>query len=240
MNLLSNKTIVVTGASKGIGLEMVRLFVNEGANVIACSRSGCSIDSKFVTNVKLDVSNYYECDEKLKDIISKFDKIDGLVCNAGVTKDCMTYKMDEDSFDYVMQTNLKGVFNVVRIIGPFMEKQGFGSIVNISSIVGEYGNIGQCNYAASKAGIIGMSKSWAKEFSRKGNQIRVNVICPGYILTDMLKTVPTDLLDKFKNMTMLKRLGNPIEIANSAMFLLSDLASYITGVVLDVNGGMRL
>jgi 3-oxoacyl-[acyl-carrier protein] reductase len=166
--------------------------------------------------------------------------VDGLVCNAGITKDMMTYKMDEAAFDSVIDVNLKGVFNVVKSIGPFMEKQGHGSIVNVSSIVGEYGNIGQCNYAASKAGIIGMSKSWAKEFSRKGCQVRVNVICPGYIMTDMLKTVPEDLLNKFKDLTMLKRLGEPVEVANASLFLLSDLASYITGSVLDVNGGMRL
>lgn len=240
MNLLNNKTIIVTGASKGIGLEMVKLFVEAGATVIACSRSGKSIDNSKVKNITLDVSNYDDCNKKLQEILTEYKVIDGLVCNAGITKDMMTYKMDEASFDSVIDINLKGVFNVVKNIGPFMEKQGHGSIVNISSIVGEYGNIGQCNYAASKAGIIGMSKSWAKEFSRKGSQVRVNVICPGYIMTDMLKTVPEELLNKFKDLTMLKRLGEPQEVANTAMFLLSDLSSYVTGSVLDVNGGMRL
>jgi len=240
MNLLNNKTIIVTGASKGIGLEMVKLFVEAGATVIACSRSGKSIDDSKVKNITLDVSNYDDCYIKLQEILTEYKVIDGLVCNAGITKDMMTYKMDEASFDSVIDINLKGVFNVVKNIGPFMEKQGHGSIVNISSIVGEYGNIGQCNYAASKAGIIGMSKSWAKEFSRKGTQVRVNAICPGYIMTDMLKTVPEELLNKFKDLTMLKRLGEPQEVANVAMFLLSDLSSYVTGSVLDVNGGMRL
>ncbi len=240
MNLLNNKTIIVTGASKGIGLEMVKLFVEAGAIVIACSRSGKSIDNSKVKNITLDVSNYDDCNKKLQEILTEYKVIDGLVCNAGITKDMMTYKMDKASFDSVIDINLKGVFNVVKNIGPFMEKQGHGSIVNISSIVGEYGNIGQCNYAASKAGIIGMSKSWAKEFSRKGIQVRVNTICPGYIMTDMLKTVPEELLNKFKELTMLKRLGEPQEVANAAMFLLSDLSSYVTGSVLDVNGGMRL
>ena len=121
-----------------------------------------------------------------------------------------------------------------------MEKQGGGAIITVGSIVGEFGNIGQANYAASKAGMIGMSKSWAKEFARKGIPVRVNVVAPGYILTDMLKTVPKDLLEKFENQTMLKRLGRAEEVAEVIAFLASDAASYITGTVIDVNGGMRL
>lgn len=152
----------------------------------------------------------------------------------------MTYKMTDEMFDSVISVNLKGVFNIGRFVGPMMEKQGTGSIITISSVVGEYGNIGQANYAASKAGVIGLSKSWAKEFARKGQQVRVNVISPGYIMTDMLKTVPQDLLDKFADQTMLKRLGQPKEIANVALFLASELSTYITGSVLDANGGMRL
>ena len=240
MNLLNNKTIIVTGASKGIGLEMVKLFTAEGAKVIAISRSGCSIMSENVENVTLDVSNYSKCETIINELINKYKKIDGLVCNAGVTADKMTYKMAENDFDMVIDINLKGAFNIIKWIGPFMEKQGYGSIVTISSIVGEYGNIGQCNYAASKAGLIGMTKSWAKEFSRKGAQVRANVVCPGYIMTDMLKTVPEELLVKFRDLTMLKRLGNPKEIAQTALFLLSDMSSYVTGAVIDVNGGMRL
>ena len=240
MNLLNNKTVLVTGASRGIGLEMVKLFVNEGARVIACSRTGKSIDHPNVTNFSLDVSNYEACNEKLNELLTKEGKLDGLVCNAGITRDAMTFKMEESQFNEVIHTNLNGIFNVVKVIGPFMERQGQGSIVTISSVVGEFGNIGQCNYAASKAGIIGMSKSWAKEFARKGAQVRVNVICPGYIMTDMLSTVPPDLLEKFSNLTMLKRLGKPEEVANTALFLLSDLSTYVTGSVVDVNGGMRL
>ena len=240
MNLLNNKTVIITGASRGIGLEMVKLFVEEGAKVIACSRTGKSIDHPNVKNLSLDVTDYNQCSIEMKKIIEEYQKIDGLVCNAGITKDMMTYKMDEESFNSVIHTNLNGIFNIVKEIGPFMERQGFGSIVTISSIVGEYGNIGQCNYAASKAGIIGMSKTWAKEFARKGAQVRVNAICPGYIMTDMLKTVPEDLLEKFSGTTMLKRLGQPLEVAQAALYLISDLSTYVTGSVLDVNGGMRL
>ena len=128
----------------------------------------------------------------------------------------------------------------MRLVGPHMEKHGSGTIVTVSSIVGEYGNIGQANYAASKAGIIGMSKSWAKEFARKGIPIRVNIVAPGYILTDMVTTVQQRLLESFANQTMLKRLGRPEEVAEVICFLSSDSASYITGTVIDVNGGMRI
>ena len=130
--------------------------------------------------------------------------------------------------------------NLTRYIGPQMEDKGSGAIVNISSVVGEYGNIGQANYAAAKAGVIGLTKTWAKEFARKGAAVRVNCIAPGYTMTDMPKTVPQDLLDKFADMTMLKRLGRPEEIASAALFLVSEEASYVTGQVLSVNGGMRL
>jgi len=129
---------------------------------------------------------------------------------------------------------------MTRVFGPKMEEVGYGSIINISSVVGVYGNIGQANYAASKAGVIGMTKSWAKEFARKGANVRCNAIAPGYIMTDMMKTVPEDLLKKFAELTMLKRLGQPHEIADAALYLASDEASYVTGQVLEVNGGMRL
>jgi len=140
----------------------------------------------------------------------------------------------------VMNVNLKGVFNLTKHFGLHMMMNGYGSIINISSVVGEYGNIGQANYAATKAGVIGLTKTWAKEYARKGANVRVNAIAPGYIMTDMLKTVPEELLEKFAKMTMLKRLGEPVEIAKAALFLASDESSYITGHTLSVNGGMRL
>ena len=148
--------------------------------------------------------------------------------------------MTDEQWNLVIDVNLKGVFNLVRHIGPHMETIGGGSIINISSVVGEYGNIGQANYSATKAGLIGLTKTWAKEFARKGVPVRVNAIAPGYIMTDILKTVPEELLEKFAQLTMLKRLGQPKEIANAALFLASDESSYVTGHTLSVNGGMRL
>ena len=148
--------------------------------------------------------------------------------------------MTEEQFDQVVAVNLKGVWNLTRLIGPAMQTQKSGSIINISSVVGIFGNIGQANYAATKAGVIGMTRSWAKEFALKGGNVRVNAVAPGYTMTDMMKTVPENLLEKFREATMLGRLAEPMEIANSVLFLASDLASYITGEVLNVNGGMRL
>ena len=241
MNELKGKIAIITGGTKGIGLETVKLFSEEGATVIVGSRN--PYDFTDIPNAfyyRLDVSDYNSCRDFFNYVVDTYGRIDVLVGNAGITKDAMTHKMDESDFDVVINTNLKGIFNLTKLVGPFMEEQKQGSIINISSIVGEFGNIGQANYAASKAGIIGMSKSWAKEFARKGLPIRVNVVCPGYILTDMVKTVPQELLDKFSNQTMLKRLGEPREVAQVILFLASDRSSYITGSVIDVNGGMRL
>lgn len=238
--LLNDKVAVVTGGTKGIGLEISKKLASEGATVIACARNPVTFDNKNIQYFRLDVTSNEECQKLFDYITTQFGKLDILVCDAGVTADSMTYKMTDEQFDKVVGINLKGVFNVVRLFGPYMERQGFGSIINISSVVGRYGNIGQANYAASKAGIVGMSLSWAKEFARKGVPVRVNVISPGYILTDMVKTVPQELLDKFSAQTMLKRLGQPEEIANAALFLASDLSSYVTGEVLNVDGGMRL
>ena len=184
--------------------------------------------------------NQESCKKLFEEVINKHGKIDVLIADAGITSDGLTAKLTDEEFDKVIDTNLKGIFNIVRLVGPYMENQGYGSIVTVSSIVGEYGNIGQANYAASKAGVIGMSKSWAKEFARKGVPVRVNCVAPGYILTDMVKTVPEHLLEKFAGQTMLKRLGKPEEVANVIVFLASDEASYVTGTVVDCNGGMRL
>ncbi len=199
-----------------------------------------SYEHKNITGYVLNVTNSEACKMFFDEIVEKFGQIDILVNNAGITRDAMTRKMTDDQWNLVVDVNLKGVFNLVRHIGPHMEVFGGGSIINISSVVGEYGNIGQANYAATKAGMIGLTKTWAKEFARKGVPVRVNAISPGYIMTDILKTVPEELLTKFANLTMLKRLGQPKEIANAALFLASDEASYITGHTLSVNGGMRL
>ena len=240
MSSLKDKIVVISGASKGIGRQTALKMAEEGAIVYACSRSRGDYYTDSIRYLELDVTDPASCQHVFEEVEREHGRIDALVCNAGITADRMTVKMSDEDFDRVIDTNLKGVFNMIRVFGPYMENQGYGSIVAISSIVGEQGNIGQANYAASKAGIIGMCKSFAKEFSRKGAQVRVNVIAPGYILTDMVKSVREDLLEKFASQTMLKRLGNPEEIANVVAFISSDEASYITGTVIDVNGGMRL
>ena len=237
---LEGKVAVITGAAKGLGGEMAQLFAKEGAKVIALDMATPIYENENVEYYQLNVADSEACKTFFDYAKEKYGKIDILVNNAGITRDGMTKKMTDEMWDLVLSVNLKGVFNLTRYVGPFMEECGGGSIINISSVVGEYGNIGQANYAASKAGVIGLTKTWAKEFARKGVPVRVNAIAPGYIMTDILKTVPQDLLDKFASLTMLGRLGQPEEIAKAALFLASDDASYVTGHVLSVNGGMRL
>ena len=233
---LKNKVAIVTGAAKGLGGAMAQLFAKEGAKVIAVDMAPLTYECENVEYYSLNVTDSAACKALTDYAVEKYGKIDILVNNAGITRDAMTRKMTDEMWDLVIDINLKGVFNLTRYVGPLMEELGGGSIINIASVVGEYGNIGQANYAASKAGVIGLSK----KFARKGVPVRCNAIAPGYIMTDMMKTVPQDLLDKFAGMTMLGRLGQPDEIAKAALFLASDDASYITGHVLSVNGGMRL
>jgi len=240
MKRLEGKVALVTGGSRGLGAEMALRFAEEGARVIAADLSPLSYQHDQVQHMQLNVADSGQCKAVFDAVIAQYGTIDILVNNAGITRDAMTAKMTDEMWDLVIQVNLKGVFNLTKYVGPWMESKGKGSIINISSIVGEHGNIGQINYAAAKAGLIGMTKTWAKEFSRKGQAVRVNAIAPGYIMTDILKTVPQDLLEKFAKMTMLGRLGEPKEVASVAVFLASDDASYITGHILDVNGGMRL
>lgn len=237
---LKDKIAVITGGAKGLGQAMAEVFALEGAKVIAVDMTELSYQQKGVEGYLLNVTDFAACNTFVDYVKEKYGKIDILVNNAGITRDAMTRKMTDEMWDIVIDVNLKGVFNLTRLIGPLMEDNGYGSIINISSVVGEYGNIGQANYAATKAGLIGLSKTWAKEFSRKGANVRVNALAPGYTMTDILKTVPQELLDKFAKMTMLGRLAQPIEIAKAALFLASDDASYVTGQVLSVNGGMRL
>lgn len=237
---LQDKIAIITGAAKGLGGEMAQTFAKEGAKVIAVDMAPLTYECENVEFYQLNITDSEACFALFEYAKEKYGKIDILVNNAGITRDAMTRKMTDDMWDLVIDINLKGVFNLTRYIGPFMEEMGGGSIINISSVVGEYGNIGQANYAASKAGVIGLTKTWAKEFARKGVPVRVNAIAPGYIMTDMMKTVPEDLLKKFASLTMLGRLGQPDEIAKAALFLASDESSYITGHTLSVNGGMRL
>lgn len=238
--LLHDRVCVVTGGAKGLGQAMCQRFAKEGAKVIAIDMGDMTYECENVEFYRLNVTDVEACRKFFDYVVEKYHKVDVLVNNAGITRDGMTKKMSDEMWDLVIDVNLKGVFNLTRLIGPLMEEKGYGSIINISSVVGVFGNIGQANYAATKAGIIGLTKTWAKEFARKGANVRCNAIAPGYTMTDILKTVPQELLDKFAKMTMLGRLGQPHEIANAAAFLASDESSYVTGHVLEVTGGMRL
>lgn len=237
---LEGKTAIVTGGAKGLGEEMAKLFADEGAKVIAADMVSLTYESENVEFFKIDVTNRQDCQKLFDYAIEKFGSVDILVNNAGITRDALTRKMTDEMWDMVINVNLTGIFNLTRLIGPHMQNSGKGSIINISSVVGVYGNIGQANYAATKSGIMGLTKTWAKEFALKGANVRVNAIAPGYIMTDILKTVPQELLDKFAATTMLGRLGNPEEIAKVALFLASDDASYVTGHIMQADGGMRL
>ncbi len=237
---LKGKVAVVTGGAKGIGMEIAKEFAREGAKVIACDMGEMTYEMENVDYYKLNVTDPEGCKVFFDEAVEKYGQIDILVNNAGITRDSMTRKMTDEQWNLVLDVNLKGVFNLVRYIGPQMETIGGGSIINISSVVGVFGNIGQANYAATKAGVIGLTKTWAKEFARKGVPVRVNAIAPGYCMTDILKTVPQELLDKFAKLTMLKRLGQPEEVAKVALFLASSDASYVTGQTIQADGGMRL
>ncbi len=238
--LLKDKVAVVTGAYGGIGKAIVDGFLSNGAKVIGIDVIEHDSWDENLTIFKTDVSSTKECELACSKILSLTDHVDILVNCAGITRDAMTSKMSEEQFDQVISTNLKGVWNLTRLIGPLMQLRGSGSIINISSVVGEYGNIGQANYAAAKAGVIGLTKSWAKEFALKNGNVRVNAVAPGFTKTSMLEKIPEVLIDRFRSETMLGRLAEPVEIANAVLFLASDLSSYITGEVLNVNGGMRL
>jgi len=237
---LEGKVCVVTGGANGIGAEMAKLFAKNGAKVIAADMGDLTYTAENVEGYKLNVTEPEGCEALFNFAVEKYGKIDVLVNNAGITRDALTHKITDDMWNMVIDVNLKGVFNLTKFVGPHMMATGSGSIINISSVVGEYGNVGQANYAATKAGVLGLTKTWAREFARKGAAVRVNAIAPGYVMTDILKTVPQDLLDKFAKMTMLGRLGQPEEIAKVALFLASDDASYVTGHTLSTNGGMRL
>lgn len=235
---LAGKVAIVTGGSQGLGLSMIQRFVEEGA-------IGISFDihppkDETIPFFKTDVTNSEQVAEVVAKVLEEYGKIDVLINNAGITQDALVNKMTDEQWDKVIAVNLTGVFNVTRYVSAAMVKAGKGSIVNISSIVGEYGNIGQSNYAATKAGVIGLTYTWAKEFTRKGAAVRTNAIAPGYINTEMMQTVPEKILNSMKENNPLKRLGEPIEIANAALFLASDEASFVNGQILGVNGGMKL
>ena len=235
-----NKVAIVTGAALGIGRIVAENLAKEGATVIGVDMAELSYENENIHGYVLNVTDRDALKEAFDKIIKKFKRVDILVNNAGITRDALIHKMTEEMWDLVIDVNLKGLFNITQLVGPQMMEQGKGSIINIASVVGEFGNVGQTNYSASKAGVIGISKSWAKEFARKGANVRVNSVAPGYINTDMMKTVPEAILDDIRRKTMLGRLGEPEEVADAILYLASDESSYITGHNLSVNGGMRL
>ncbi|WP_372590288.1 beta-ketoacyl-ACP reductase [Fervidobacterium pennivorans subsp. carthaginiensis] len=237
---LDGKVCIITGAGSGIGRAAAELFAKEGAIVIACDVNETSYENPNIHFYKLDVTDRNRIAEVVKDVVEKFGKIDVLVNNAGITRDALIQNMTEEDWDKVINVNLKGVFNMTQAVVPYMLEAGKGSIINTSSVVGVYGNIGQTNYAATKAGVIGMTKTWAKEFARKGAQIRVNAVAPGFIKTPMTEKVPEKILTMMAERAALKRLGEPIEVAYVYLFLASDESSYITGQVIGVDGGLIL
>ncbi len=237
---LQDKVAVVTGGAQGIGRSICETFEKQGAKVIAVDMNAAEFEQANIKGYALNVTDRAAIEVFVETIVKEYGTIDILVNNAGITKDALINKMTEDMWDAVINVNLKGVFNMTQFISPVMMEKGKGSIINIASVVGEYGNVGQSNYAATKAGVIGLMKTWAKEFSRKGAAVRVNSVAPGYVNTEMMKTVPDKVLDPIREKTMLGRLGEPQEIANAVLFLASDESSFVTGHNLSVNGGLRL
>ena len=240
MKRFEDKIIVITGAARGIGRTVADLMLEQGAKHVYSLDVAVGEEMANFTQKKVDISNTDEVKKVVNEIIIEAKQIDVLVNNAGVTRDGLIEKTTEANWDFVVDINLKGTFNVTQAVVPFMKEVGKGSIVNLSSVVGEYGNIGQTNYAATKAGVIGMTYTWAKEFTRKGENIRTNVVAPGYVNTEMVQSVPEKIIDRLKEQNPMKRLDEPIEIANAVAFLASDEASFVNGHVLSVNGGMRI
>lgn len=240
MGKLDNKIAIVTGGTKGIGLATSIKLAEEGAIVYACARNKLDFNNPNIIYHELDVVDRLSIKRLYNEITSKHNKVDILVNNAGIMKDRTTKKMSDEEFDSVIDINIKGTFNMVRMFGPLMQEKGYGSIINLSSFVAKQGNIGQANYVASKAAIEAMTKCWAKEFSVHGENVRVNAVAPGVVLTDIFKNTPKEIVDGFSSKTCLKRLGTVEEVANVICFLSSDDASYITGAVIDVNGGISL
>lgn len=240
MKRFEGKNIVITGAARGIGRTVANLMLEQGANHVYSLDVAEGEEMANFTQKKVDISNTDAVKKVVNEIIIEAKHIDVLVNNAGVTRDGLVEKISEENWNFVVDINLKGTFNVTQAVVPFMKEAGKGSIVNLSSVVGEYGNIGQTNYAATKAGVIGMTYTWAKEFTRKGENIRTNVVAPGYVNTEMVQSVPEKIINRLKEQNPMKRLAEPIEIANAVAFLASDEASFVNGHVLSVNGGMRI
>ncbi|TKC07169.1 3-oxoacyl-[acyl-carrier-protein] reductase [Pedobacter frigoris] len=246
MKLLEGKTALITGASKGIGRKIAEKFAEQGANVaftyLSSVEKGQALETElqsFGTKVKgyrSDASKFGEAEQLINDIVADFGALDIVVNNAGITKDGLLMRMSEEQWDEVINVNLKSVFNVSKAASKVMMKARKGSIINMSSVVGVQGNAGQANYAASKAGIIGFSKSLAKELGSRN--IRTNVVAPGFIRTEMTDVLDPKVVQGWEEGIPLKRAGETEDVANACLFLASDMSAYVTGQVLSVCGGM--
>ena len=250
---LQHKICIVTGAAQGIGLATALKFAREGATVVLCDLRADAVDAAVAQcraaahgghaasraeGFVVDVTDRASVDAMVQAVLARHDRIDVLVNNAGITKDARLVKMTLAQFDAVIDVNLRGVFHCAQAVAPGMIEQGHGVILNASSVVGIYGNFGQTNYAASKFGVIGFTKTWSRELGPKG--VRVNAVAPGFIETPILATIPDKVLQHMKEQVPLGRLGTPEEIANVYAFLASDEASYINGAVIEVCGGMTV
>jgi len=244
---LKNKVAIITGAGQGIGQATALKFAREGARVAVCDINREGVDSTLALVVAeggealgytVDVTDKASIARMVEGVMGAWGRIDTLVNNAGIVQDAQFKKMTDDQFERVIDVNLKGVYNVTKAVVDIMLEQNSGCILNASSIVGLYGNFGQTNYAATKFGVIGMVKTWARELGRKG--IRANAICPGFISTPILTTMPEKVVRMMEERVPLGRLGRPEEIANTYAWLASDEASYINGAVIEVSGGATL
>lgn len=243
---LDGKVAIITGGANGIGKMTAKRFLEEGATVVISDlnmEAGKATVKELenegsITFVQSNVTDTKQIQSLVEKTIDAHGKIDILVNNAGITIDGLLTKMDEDSWEKVLSVNLTGVFKCTKEVVPIMIEQGSGVVLNASSVVGIHGNIGQTNYAATKAGVIGLTKSWAKELGPKG--IRVNAVAPGFIVTDMTAKVPQKILDLMESKTPLRKLGQPEDIANAYLYLASDDARYVNGTILNVDGGLVL
>jgi len=244
---LSNKVAIITGAASGIGLATAHVFAAEGARVVLADIDAGRTETAgaAVANaggetlaVRVDVTDRESVDAMVAATLARFGRIDCLVNNAGITKDSRLVKMTEQQFDSVMSVNLKGVFHCTQAVVPTMLEQESGVILIASSVVGLYGNFGQTNYAATKAGVIGFAKTWGRELGPKG--IRTVAVCPGFVATPILETIPPAVMQKMVDKVPMGRLGQPEEIARVYAFLASDDASYINGTTIEVSGGIMM
>ena len=244
---LVGKVALITGAAQGIGRAVALLLAQHGADIVVsdinlekAQETAREIEAlgRRAMAIKVNVVNLEDVDRMIQAILGEFKEIDILVNNAGITRDKLILRMTEEDWDAVLNVNLKGTFNCTKAVIRHMSKQKSGKIVNIASVVGEMGNAGQANYSASKAGVIGFTKTIAREFALRG--INVNAIAPGYIETPMTEALPEKVKEELKRMIPMERLGRPEDVAEGVLFLVSEASSYITGQVLNVNGGIYM